>query len=522
MNKFLATLCISIASSSAVASMAIYQPIGSSTVLGGYGNRHALSTSLSNPAAAYLMANLQGFRVNFLGPLSIGLEAGAGPDLGDRVDALEATVDGDFPSGLDTIEADAEAVALDAIYNSTETYADAYVAGGGSVSLQDYNGVNYRLPDDSSAALNAAIAQAEADATAATDEFVVDKVAEVKAEIEDLIDQTNSLLDEVGETTFVKFSTSIQAPFLPLIYKTRRRGVFMIDASASIVGRASILADNLTVTGLDDLDSITSVEDLAAFDIDGLDYSSDMSVYMKRASDYHFSIGYSEMVSRTENSAVIYGGRLNFHKLSLDRKLTVLTEDGDSSVSYGDYFLSRDVVEENIGLDLGVILASKYYQMGATISNINEPEFDYIPLGDCAGLSGTDLNTCNAAIRLADKGYLSLKESYKMKAQMTLDFALKSKDQAFSLATSFDANSIKDPLGDKYQWATASISFFSPTALFPGIRAGYRKNMVGSELSYITAGVTIGRRLDIDIAYAAENDQGASGTYFSIGYGFMF
>ena len=522
MKKYLAIFCLSLFSSVASAGMAIYQPIGSNTVLGGYGNRHALSTALGNPASAYLMANLQGFRVNFLGPLSIGLEAGAGPSLSSRVDALEATVNGDFPSGLNTIEADAEAVALAAIASSTETYADAYVAGGGSVSLQDYNGVNYRLPDDSAAALNASIAQAEAAATDATNAFVVSKIAEVKAELEGVIDQTNALLTDVGATTFVKFSTSMQAPFLPIIYKTRRRGVFMLDASASIVGRASILADNLSVTGLDALDSITTAEELADFNLDSVSYESDMSVYMKRASDYRFSLGYSEMVSRTENSALILGGRLNYHKLALDRKLTVLTEDGDSSVSYGDYFMSRETVEQNIGLDLGLILASRYYQIGASVSNINEPEFDYIPLGNCAGLSGTDLNICNAAIRLADKNFLSLKETYKMKAQMTFDFAIKSKDQAFSIATSLDANSIKDPLGDKYQWATTSISFFSPTAFLPGIRAGYRKNLVGSELSYLTAGVTLGRRLDIDIAYAAENDQGASGVFFSIGYGFMF
>ena len=470
MKKYLMVIGLSVYSVYSTASMNVYQPIGSSIVLGNYGNRHALSTAAGNPAASYLMANLQGFRVSFLGPVGIAVEGGGIDDINDRVDELEAIFDEDFTSSID----------VEAIKTEAQSAPDP-------------------------------------------DAFVVAKIDEVLADINSSLDSADAVISDISQTTYVKFATTVQAPFLPIIYKTRRRGVFTLDASASLVGRADILADNLTLTGVDELEAVTSAADLDGVDVSGADVESDTSVYMKRASDYHFSVGYSEMVSRSETSALIVGGRLNFHRLALDQKLTVLTEDDDSSVSYSDFFLSRDSVSSGVSLDLGLILAARNFQLGASIANVNEPEFDYKGLeSNCTGLVGADKASCEAALRFAGEGVFSLKETYKMEAQMTVDAAIKSKDQHFSLAGSYDVNAISDPLGDEYQWATVSLSYFSDNWVLPGMRIGYRKNLVGSELNYYTAGLTFYRRLDVDVAYAPENDEGNSGAFVSVGYSFVF
>lgn len=463
-------LGLGVSSSVAMASMYVYQPIGSSTVLGSYGNRHALSTAAGNPAASYLMANLQGFRVGFLGPIGIGIEGGGVDDINDRVDELEAIFDEDFTSSID----------IDAIKTEAQSAPDP-------------------------------------------DAFVVAKIDEVLADINDSLDSADVVISDISRTTYAKFSTTVQGPFLPIIYKTRRRGVFTLDASASLVGRADVLADNLTLTGVDELEAVTSASDLDTVNVDDADVESDTSVYMKRASDLRFSLGYSEMVSRSETSALIVGGRLNFHRLALDQKLTVLSEDDDSSVSYSDFFLSRDSVSSGISLDLGLILTGRNFQLGASIANVNEPEFDYKGLvSNCSGLTGADKTSCETALRFAGKGVFSLNETYKMEAQMTVDAAVKSKDQHFSLAGSYDVNAIADPLGDEYQWATVSLSYYTDSWVLPGMRIGYRKNLVGSELNYYTAGLTFYRRLDVDVAYAPENDNGNSGAYVSVGYSFVY
>lgn len=470
MKKYFVVIGLSVCSTYAVASMNVYQPIGSSIVLGNYGNRHALSTASGNPASSYLMANLQGFRVSFLGPVGIAVEGGGVNSINDKVDELEAIFDEDFTSSID----------IDQIKTDAANSSDP-------------------------------------------DAYVVAEIDKLLADINSSLDSADTVISDISRTTYAKFATTVQAPFLPIIYKTRRRGVFTLDASASLVGRADILADNLVLTGVDDLETVTSASDLDTVNIDDADVESDTSVYMKRASDYHFSVGYSEMVSRSETSALIVGGRLNFHRLALDQKLTVLTEDEDSSVSYSDFFLSRDAVSSGVSLDLGLILAARNFQLGASIANVNEPEFDYKGLvSDCTGLIGADKTSCEAALRFAGKGVFSLNETYKMEAQMTVDAAIKSKDQHFSLAGSYDVNAIADPLGDEYQWATVSLSYFSDSWVLPGMRVGYRKNLVGSELNYYTAGLTFYRRLDVDVAYAPENEDGNSGAFVSVGYSFVF
>ncbi|MCB5160928.1 conjugal transfer protein TraF [Marinomonas algarum] len=470
MKTYLTIFGVGLLSSSVMASSYIYQPIGSSTVLGSYGNRHALSTAGANPASSYFMANLQGFRVGFIGPVGIGVEGGGVGDINDKLDELDDIFDEDFEQriNIDSIKAQA-AVASD------------------------------------------------------PDAFTVAKIDEVLADINGSLDQSDTIISDIGQTTYVKFSTTAQAPFMPIIYKTRRRGVFTLDAGASLVGRADIIADELTLTGVEDLEAITTASGLNSVDTSNIDIESDTSLYLKRASDFRVSLGYSEMVSRSTSSALIVGGRLNFHRFSLDQKVTVLTEDEDPSVSYGDFFLGRESVSSNVSLDLGVILTGRNYQLGASIANVNEPEFDYNSMvSNCSGLPTADQSSCEARLRLSNKGAIELNETYKMESQVTLDAALKSKDQHFSLAASYDANPILDPLGDEYQWAVVSLSYFSGNWVLPGMRVGVRKNLAGSELNYYTAGLTFYRRLDFDVAYAPENDEGNSGAYFSAGYSFVF
>ncbi|TYL48569.1 conjugal transfer protein TraF [Marinomonas sp. IMCC 4694] len=476
MKKSLACLGLSILSVSVSASPYIYQPIGSSTVLGGYGSRHALSTASGNPASSYLMANLQGFRVGLLGPLGIAIEGGGITDLNDKLDELADIFDEDFVNRID----------IDAI----KTEAQSRFNSQGQ---------------------------------AAADAYVVSQISDVLADINGSLDESDAVISDISETAYVKFATTAQGPFLPIIYKTRRRGVFMLDATASLVGRASILADELTLTGVSALESVTSITDLSAVDVSDVGLESDTSLYLKRASDYHFSLGYSEMVSRTQSSALIIGGRLNYHRLALDQKLTVLTEEDDSSVSYSDFFLSRQAVSSEVSLDLGLMLTGRNYQLGLSVANINEPEFDYKGLSsNCAAYTGADKSSCEAALKFARSSGLSLNETYTMEKQATLDAALKSKDQHFSISGSYDVNPIKDPLGDEYQWAVASLAYFSDNWVLPGMRIGVRRNLVGNELNYYTAGLTFYRRLDFDVAYAPENEAGNSGVFLSAGYSFVF
>lgn len=180
-----------------------------------------------------------------------------------------------------------------------------------------------------------------------------------------------------------------------------------------------------------------------------------------------------------------------------------------------------------MGIDVGTIWVSDHYQLGATIANINQPKFDYGDLGNCTNLSGSALTSCNAAIVFAGKGKLDLSETYQMKTQSTIDGAITSRNRQWVLAGSYDLNGVKDPVGDKYRWAVASLSFFSDNLIAQGFRVGYRENLVGSQLKYVTGGLTFFRRLNVDVAVSTGTTEynGHSiprSAYFSIGYDMAF
>ncbi|QUX94778.1 hypothetical protein C0J08_04850 [Marinomonas sp. CT5] len=435
-------------------------PIGSSTVLGSYANRQSLMTSLSNPAAPYLMTNIQSFRAGFLGPLSLGYEIGDAKDLKDQVDQLETILEKDYSSSLSSL-----------------TVVDLAKLGL---------------------------------TTNSTNEEISNALLNGDTEVSRAVSQANTILGDIGDTAYVKLSGGLQVPFMPVIYKTNNRGAFMLDSDVSFVGRVGVLSD--------DISAKVSGEDV--------ELSSDTAVFLKRATDFRVGLGYSQAVGRPVSGALILGGKINLHSIALGQKLSFLTNKDDNGTdAFGDFLMNRENVQSGISLDLGAIWTAPNYQLGATVTSINEPEFDFEELGNCSGLSGSELASCSSTVNLSNKGKLNLKETYKMKAQLTLDVALMSTNQNWSLSGSYDANPVEDAVGDRYQWKTVSLSYFSDNLYFPGIRIGYRKNHAGSKLSYATVGATFFRRLDFDIAYGLEKASGESlprSLYFSLGYGFAF
>ncbi|GAB3489152.1 conjugal transfer protein TraF [Marinomonas epiphytica] len=334
------------------------------------------------------------------------------------------------------------------------------------------------------------------------------------AEAEAAIAKANGVISDIADTAYIKFSGSVQLPFMPLIYKSQNRGAFMLDSSVSFVGKGSILADDIN------------------YSLSGSSFklNTDTSMYIQSATDFRVGLGYSQVFGRFVSGALVLGGKINFHEISLGRDLAVLVDDSsDAGSAFGDDLFNSQKSSTGLGLDLGALWVSDYYQLGATLANINEPEFDYETLGDCGGLTGSPLTRCNAAVTFSDASKLSLVDSYTMERQLTLEGALTSKNRQISLAASFDVNAVADPIGDEYQWQTLSVSYFSDNIAVPGVRLGYRKNAAGEKLSYVTAGATLFQRLNLDLAYGLESlsDEGGSSSiprsfYFSLGYDSAF
>jgi hypothetical protein len=318
--------------------------------------------------------------------------------------------------------------------------------------------------------------------------------------------KANRILSGVGDTAYIKTSLSMQVPFMPLIYKTKGNGAFMLDASLSGVARANVITDDITT-------NIVKNE-----------LETDTSFQAKTATDLKIGLGYSQSIWENSRGMLIGGVKANLHDISMGRALVSLSDKSDNADDAISDAISDDAVSSTgVGIDLGAVWVAKNYQVGITLANINEPEFDGAPINQsCA------TESCAAAGRLINKGKLTASEDYVMEMQSTVDLAVSTQGKQVTLGMSYDGNEVKDAVGDEYQWAAASLSYYGDSHFLPGIRVGYRQNMAGTELSYGTFGLTILKRLNIDLAVALETVEDEDGdelprsAYFSIGYDTAF
>ena len=70
--------------------------------------------------------------------------------------------------------------------------------------------------------------------------------------------------------------------------------------------------------------------------------------------------------------------------------------------------------------------------------------------------------------------------------------------------SAIDLNPAVDPMGDDYQWASVSAGYATKNWWLPGIRTGLQSNLAGTQLTYLSAGLTLFKYLDIDVASALD------------------
>ena len=87
-----------------------------------------------------------------------------------------------------------------------------------------------------------------------------------------------------------------------------------------------------------------------------------------------------------------------------------------------------------------------------------------------------------------------------MERQLKLEAGFITPGGAWGLNFGLDVNAVPDPMLDDYQWVSVGAGFASDNWWLPGARLGLRKNMVGTELTYVTAGITVFNIVNLDLA----------------------
>ena len=82
-------------------------------------------------------------------------------------------------------------------------------------------------------------------------------------------------------------------------------------------------------------------------------------------------------------------------------------------------------------------------------------------------------------------------------------------------------------MGDDFQWFTVSGGLSTESPWLPNVRFGYRRNLAGSELEYLSVGLTAFKWINFDLAseigrVTIDGDKVPRGLMLSIGFQLEF
>jgi len=220
---------------------------------------------------------------------------------------------------------------------------------------------------------------------------------------------------------------------------------------------------------------------------------NDSSLLTKASQLTEFNLGYSRESLSNDSGRLYLGVEAKLYLMRLSRFSARLGDITDSqelfdAIDNGDFNNDTD-----FGVDIGALWIGHNYQVGAQWTNINEPTFEY-PDVDVSQYRNQ---------KIVD--FLQSDKHYKMDSQVKLEASFFSSDRRWSAHLGYDADEAKDPFGDEYQWATVSAALARPDSFWlPNFRVGYRQNLAGTELGYVSVGLTAFKYVNFDIASALE------------------
>lgn len=307
----------------------------------------------------------------------------------------------------------------------------------------------------------------------------------------------NDFLKEAGDNGYFKGSTAGLVPLFPIIYKTKDKGAFSVDFVLAGAFKGNVLDDDITL----DIDTSGTETQVSL--------ETQASIYGKTVGQATFGLGYSNEVWSNSHGSLVAGAKANITSMTLGKNLLTIggLEEDDVGTAFTDEFSDNLTTTVNVGLDLGVLWITPRFIAGVSATNLNEPEYDYGDLGqNCSSKTGAAQANCFVARSFAEAGDIDLNETHVASRQVTFEGSASiNQNKNWSVQGAYDLLEANDPVGDKYQWAVVSASYYGDSNLLPGFRAGYRKNMTGTELSYVDLGFTVFKRLNIDFGWSLES-----------------
>jgi len=220
--------------------------------------------------------------------------------------------------------------------------------------------------------------------------------------------------------------------------------------------------------------------------------NNDSSMLSKATQTTELSAGYSRLAWSNDSGSLFLGAEARLYMMRLSRLSVRFGDITDSEELFDAIRDSHFSNDERLGVDIGALWVANNYQLGAQLTNINEPNFTF---------PDVDLEPYNDDGII---GFLLSDQNYEMDRQLKLEASLFTSDRRWSAHLGLDADSATDPMGDDYQWMTVSAGLVTDSWWIPSARIGFRENLAGTKLKYLSAGVTAFKILNIDLASALD------------------
>ena len=293
-------------------------------------------------------------------------------------------------------------------------------------------------------------------------------------EINQLKARFDSLLVTAGKDGYVDANANAQ---LPLSFAWKREKD-TISLSSSISGHAYTTILDAPIEAGKQNQTITTKA----------------SAYVKAAEFRELSLGYSRLVWQNRLGDLHAGARVNVQRIGLSKQVVAFeAADGNEEIEdiLLDDYKDQKVTSTELALDLSAYWSGINYNAGLTISNVNEPEFEFNQLGNNCNAKANEqlIENCRAALHFSNR--IALQETYTATRYATFQANYINDDKTFSIDASVESEH-NTPVGLKEQWFSASIAGFPESIYIPNARLTYSNNLAGNKLDYLSGELSWG------------------------------
>ncbi len=217
---------------------------------------------------------------------------------------------------------------------------------------------------------------------------------------------------------------------------------------------------------------------------------NDSSIVSKASQTTERNVGFSRDAWSNGAGTLYLGAEARLYLMRLSRLSVRFGDITDSEELFDAIRHSHFSNDTRLGVD--ALWVGENYQIGGQVTNINQPKFTF---------PDVDLDPYND-LTIID--LLQRDQIYNTDRQFKLEASPFTSDRRWSAHLGLDVDPATDPMGDDYQWLTLSAGLTRDSWWLPGARIGYRQNLAGSELKYISLGVTAFKIVNFDISSALD------------------